>query len=86
MTCTAPNADLVLRTGAINKSGIPSLLISCKCDALPGDRDVDPREIELKAKRQLKHLNTLQTSAATSEPNKRGISLILRAIMSSTPG
>ena len=79
-------ADPWINIGAVEKAGIPSLLISCKCDSRPEERDVDPREIELKAKHRLKHLHTLQTSAVSPETNRRGITMILRAIMSSTPG
>ena len=78
--------NLLVRADAIYKSGIPSLLISCKCDAGFEERDVDPTEIEQSAKRQLKNLKTIQTSASTPETHKRGILIILREILSGNSG
>src|SRR5205085_149872 len=71
---------------AINKSGIPSVLVSCKCDASPEEMEVDPADVEHKARRSLKVVDTLQASAGTPETHKRGLSMILRAILSAPPG
>ena len=50
------------------------------------DRQVDPTEFEQVAKRELKKLNTLQTSAGTPETHKKGIYIILREILSGYSG
>ncbi|KAK5175027.1 uncharacterized protein LTR77_000163 [Saxophila tyrrhenica] len=70
---------------AINKTGIPSVLVSCKCDASPEEAEVDPADVENRARRSLKVVDTLQTSASTPETHKRGLSMILRAILSAPP-
>ena len=71
-----------LSTGAIDKAGIPSLLISCKCDAPPEERDVNPRTVELAAKRNVKDLETLRVSSTDPDSHRQGVSMILKAIVS----
>ena len=70
---------------AINKTGIPSVLISCKCDALPEETEVDPTEVEEKARRSLKVVDTLKVSAGTPETHRSGLLSILRAILAAPP-
>ncbi len=67
---------------AMNMSGIPSVLVSCKCDASPEETEVDRADVEHRARRSLKVVDTLQASAGTPETHKRGLSMILRAILS----
>ena len=71
---------------AIGKAGIPLVLVSCKCDAGPEDVELDPCDVEQRARRVLKSLNTIQTSAGTPETHKRGLSMILRDILSPCQG
>ncbi|KAK3681546.1 hypothetical protein LTR37_020854 [Vermiconidia calcicola] len=70
---------------AINKAGLPSVLISCKCDAPAAECEVDPFQFEDRAKRSIRSLHTLQASAIHPETHKRGLSMILRAILSAPP-
>ena len=79
------STNYFLRIGAINKAKIPSLLVSCKCDAPPEERDVNPRVVEQTAKRNVKDLDTLRVSAAAPQSHKQGVSMILRAIVSGAP-
>ena len=78
--------DFSVQIDAIGKAGIPSVLVSSKCDTLQGERKIDPAEVEQKAKRSVKNLNTLQTSIRDSETHKRGLSIMLRDILSQTAG
>ena len=57
------------------------MLISCKCDGPPRERQLDPLIIEQKAKQSVSDLATLQTSVTAPETHKRGISMILKAII-----
>lgn len=60
--------------------------MSCKCDTPIEEREVDPFEIEQKAKNHLKDLRTVQTSAKDPESHLRGVDLLLRAIVTSSLG
>ncbi|GAB7360457.1 hypothetical protein MBLNU230_g8411t1 [Neophaeotheca triangularis] len=66
---------------AFSTAALPSVFISCKCDIPPLDRAVDPLIIERGAKRDIKHLDTLSTSAANPETHKRGLSMALSAVL-----
>lgn len=71
---------------AISNAGIASVLVSCKCDARPEDIELDPTDVEQRARRSLKHLNSIQAAATTPETHKRALSMILRDILSRPPG
>lgn len=62
------------------------ILIASKCDATFERRAVDPYEIEIQAKRRIKHLNSLQTAIATPETHRRGIVIILKEILAGRIG
>lgn len=76
---TLKNLPVMLR--AIHKTGIPSVLVSCKCDAPREEAEVDPDEVEEKARRTLKITDACKTSADTPETHRNGFLKILQAIL-----
>ena len=72
--------------GAIQKAALPSVLVSAKCDTPASKRQVDPNEIERKARRSITGISTLQTTEGNVEDHKRAISIILRSILFGSAG
>lgn len=87
---SADHGELLLTTStpidAIGRAGIPLVLIATKCDALFEERQLDPTNIENTAKRSLRNLITVQTSAGVPETHKRSLSMILRSIITAPKG
>ena len=84
---TESNTDIsIFIADAISRAGIPLILIATKCDALFEERQIDPTQIETTAKRSLKNLLTVQTSAGVPETHKRSLSMILRSIIAAPKG
>jgi GTPase SAR1 family protein len=63
---------------ALEKASIPSVLVSNKCDR--SDRQLDPNNIEQRAKAVLRSLNTLQSSTSHVGSHSKGISSLLQAV------
>ena len=80
------SSDSFVRTDALGRGGIPSVLISSKCDVLPEARRVDPSKVEQQLRQSFRRLNTLQINAGDPETHKRGVSMILREILSRPTG
>lgn len=66
---------------AIQRAATPSVLVSCKCDTHPAERQVDPTGIELKARQAVKTLQTLQASVAHPETYKRGLAMLVKSVV-----
>lgn len=77
---------VVAQTGATNKAALPSLLIACKCDKSDAEREVDPTDVELKARRSINGLSTLQTSRQSADNHKRALSMMLKSIIFGSAG
>lgn len=75
-----------LITEAFSNAALPSVFVSCKCDIPPLDRAVDPLIIERGAKRDIKNLITLSMSATSPETHKRGLSMVLSAVLARLTG
>ena len=73
--------DVPETLAAIQKAAIPSVLVSCKCDTHPAERQVDPTGIELKARQAVKTLQTLQASAGHPETYKRGLAMLVKSVV-----
>lgn len=69
--------------GLLSRSGLPFILVGCKCDSHPAHREVDPAVVEKKAKTFLGEVDTFQTSEALPETHRRCLSVITRAVISS---
>ena len=67
----------------MSRSGLPFVLVGCKCDHHPAHRKVDPAVIENKAKTFLGEVNTFQTSEASAEAYRGCLSVITRAVIAS---
>ncbi|KAI9696898.1 MAG: hypothetical protein M1820_007973 [Bogoriella megaspora] len=67
---------------AIHKASLPCVLVSCKCDNHPTDRQVDPNKVEQRAKSFVKDISTVQTARTSSATQKQCMSVILRSILS----
>lgn len=78
--------DFIDLTDATSSAGVPLMLVATNLDALFEERQLDPTQIETTAKRSLKSLLTVQTSAAVPETHKRTLSMILRSIIASRTG
>lgn len=65
---------------------MPIILVATKNDALFEEREVEPTQIESTAKRSIKNLLTMQTSAGVPETHKRTLSMILRSIIAAPKG
>lgn len=70
---------------AITKSSLPTALVACKCDTPPAEREVNPFIIEQNAKRVNKNIASLQVSELDPESHKRGMLLVLNAVVSASP-
>lgn len=70
---------------AIANAAVPTLLLSCKCDTPQSEREIDPAQVELNAKRAISSITTLQISR-DPESHKRGISVLLNSIVSGIAG
>ncbi|KAF2172529.1 hypothetical protein M409DRAFT_63188 [Zasmidium cellare ATCC 36951] len=68
---------------AITKASLPTILVSCKCDTPPSERELDPEQVEKRAKDAIASLGTLQISEIRPESHKRGIFMILNNIINS---
>ncbi|KAF2447078.1 rap guanine nucleotide exchange factor 4 [Karstenula rhodostoma CBS 690.94] len=69
--------------GLLSRSGLPFVLVGCKCDHHPAHRKVDPAVVEKKAKTFLGEVNTFQTSEASPDAYRGCLSVITRAVISS---
>ncbi|KAF9737991.1 hypothetical protein PMIN07_010032 [Paraphaeosphaeria minitans] len=69
--------------GLLSRSGLPYVLVGCKCDHHPAHRKVDPAVVEKKAKTFLGEVNTFQTSEASPDAYRGCLSVITRAVISS---
>lgn len=69
--------------GLLSRSGLPFVLVGCKCDHHPAHRKVDPAVVEKKAKTFLGEVNAFQTSQVSAEAFRGCLSVITRAIISS---
>lgn len=72
---------IIWKPDAISKASLPSVLVSCKCDTPPAQREIDPSVVEKKAKSFVSNLKVMQTSGNSPESTKKGLSMILKAIM-----
>jgi hypothetical protein len=57
------------------------VLISCKCDTTPAERELDPVGIEARAKHAVKSLRAVQTSLTNPETFKMGLATLVRAVV-----
>lgn len=78
-------ADGVI-TAAIHKAALPCVLISCKCDTPPAERELDPVGIEARAKQAVKSLRAVQTSLVKPESFKMGLATLVKAVVNGHPG
>ncbi|GAB7322496.1 hypothetical protein MBLNU13_g03429t1 [Cladosporium sp. NU13] len=62
-------------------AALPSVLISCKCDTAPAERELDPVGVEASAKRAVKSLRAVQTSLASPETFKMGLATLVKAVV-----
>lgn len=67
---------------ALHQAHLPSVLVACKCDNHPVNREVDPSMVDQEAKSAHADINTFQTQDSSSESQKRCLSVILRLIIS----
>ncbi|KAL1305056.1 hypothetical protein AAFC00_001994 [Neodothiora populina] len=74
--------DVPETLNAIDKSFLPSVLVSCKCDTTHSERQVDPSDTEKRAKAVLRKLNTLQISTSNTDLQKQGVLLLIKTICS----
>ena len=75
-----------LEPDALHKAHLPSVLVACKCDSHPTNREVDPSMVDQEAKSVHADINTFQTQDSSSESQKRCLSVILRLITSARRG
>lgn len=68
---------------AVDKALLPSVLVSCKCDLEAPQRQLDPRDIEQRAKTVLRKINTVQVSVANKGIQKQTVILMIRAVCAS---
>ena len=73
-------------TEAVTKSSLPIVLVATKCDIPSAERKVEPSVVEQNAKRINKNIATLQVSELNPDGYKRGISMLMNAIVNTTPG
>ncbi|KAF2460503.1 ras guanine nucleotide exchange factor domain-containing protein [Lineolata rhizophorae] len=67
---------------AMHQAPLPCILVSTKCDNHPAHREVDPSEIERRAKSFIDNVIARQTNEADPDTGKRCIFLLLRNIVS----
>ena len=70
-----------LELDALHKAHLPSVLVACKCDNHPVNREVDPSKVNQKAKSVHADINTFQAQDSSSESQRRCLSVILRLII-----
>lgn len=75
-----------LEPDALHQAHLPSVLVACKCDNHPVNREVDPSMVDQEAKSAHADINTFQTQDSSSESQKRCLSVILRLIISARRG
>ncbi|KAH0347006.1 ras GEF, partial [Aureobasidium melanogenum] len=75
--------DVPVVLNALEKSSIPSLLVSNKCDRT--DRQLDPNNTEQRVKAILRSLHTVQSSTLHVDSHTRGIATLLRAVAGKDP-
>ncbi|KAI5270328.1 ras GEF [Aureobasidium subglaciale] len=63
---------------ALEKASVPSVLVSNKCDK--ADRQLDPNNIEQRAKAILRSLDTLQSSILHVDSHAKGLASLLKAV------
>lgn len=80
------NADWPVPTEAVTKSALPIVLVATKCDVPSAERKVEPSVVEQNAKRINKNIATLQVSELNPEGYKRGILMLMNAIVKLSPG
>ncbi|CAD0092550.1 unnamed protein product, partial [Aureobasidium mustum] len=77
--------DVPVVLNALDKTSIPSLLVSNKCDCDRDHRQLDPNNTEQRAKAILRSLHTLQSSTSHVDSHTRGIASLLRAVSGKDP-
>jgi hypothetical protein len=71
---------------AIDKASLPSLLVSCKCDIDPSQRQLDPSGVEQRAKSVLRKINTLQVSNTSVDAQSQSVVNMIRAVCAANIG
>jgi len=77
---------LMLPPDAIDKASVPSLLVSCKCDIDPSERQLDPSRVEQRAKSVRRKINTLQISDTSTSTQVEAVVNMVRAVCSANGG
>ncbi|THX53891.1 ras GEF [Aureobasidium pullulans] len=72
--------DVPVVLNALEKSSVPSVLVSNKCDIDKTYRQLDPNNIEQRAKAILRSLDTLQSSISHVDSHAKGIASLLQAV------
>ncbi|CAD0084426.1 unnamed protein product [Aureobasidium vineae] len=72
--------DVPVVLNALEKASIPSLLVSNKCDCDRDYRQLDPNNIEQRAKAILRSLTTLQSSTSHVDTHAQGLASLLQAV------
>ncbi|TIA78073.1 ras GEF [Aureobasidium pullulans] len=72
--------DVPVVLNALEKSSVPSVLVSNKCDIDKTYRQLDPNNIEQRAKAILRSLDTLQSSISHVDSHAKGIASLLQAL------
>lgn len=75
-----------VRSGAIERVEIPSLLAATKCDAPVSEREIDPRAVERQARREIVGIETLQLTSDSADCYRQCVSILLRDIAVGKPG
>ncbi|CAK1356284.1 unnamed protein product [Cercospora beticola] len=70
---------------AVTKSSLPTVLVATKCDIPTSERKVEPSVVEQNTRRINKNIATLQVSELNPDGYKRGISMLMNAIVHATP-
>ncbi|KAI5369584.1 Putative ras-like guanine nucleotide exchange factor, small GTPase [Septoria linicola] len=70
---------------AVTKSSLPTVLVATKCDLPTSSRAVNPGTVERNASRINKNIATLQVSIQNPDGTKRGISMLMNAIVHAPP-
>jgi hypothetical protein len=57
---------------ALHQAHLPSVLVACKCDNHPVNREVNPSKVDQEAKSVHADINTFQTQDSSSEDGVGG--------------